>query len=373
MIPLAPPLGKAFFALFFHGFPRPRSRRRLRRKSRNISSFYDFLSGFSKLLSALIDSHHGKEVSETMTRTIAIIDADICFTSLLISRLKKHVPELLAFPVSQEMLMAHRELLLDSDFVLYNQNEITEKEILSHCVSGRTPILVPLLQTTKPYPPKDVLMISHEVETLAGLGRIPASPDSSVQTCLVLSFVPPKEREAHVISQIERSGANFAHIVRLDVMPGILMPKDPPSWEEEKKNRTSGITELLSKLKTGKFPPQSIPSYLEPDPYGDLRFGKPEHSDDLITCHSRTILILIQKTVRYLSTLSEPSLLLVVCDGLSFTRMRTLSRKLRHLEIITPLHLEKDYMLCNEIDELQKEHVGTTHVDYPFKITKKAI
>ena len=306
-----------------------------------------------------------------MTRTIAIIDADICFTSLLISRLRKQVPDFLAFPVSQEMLLAHRELLLDSDFVLYNQNEISEKEILAHCASGRTPILVPLLQTTKPYPPKDVLMISHEVETLAGLGRIPVSQDSSVQTCLVLSFVPPKEREAHVTSLLERSRSSFSHIVRLDVMPGILMPKDPPSWEKENANRCSGVTDLLSKLKMGKFPPQSIPSYLEPDPYGDLRFGKPEHSDDLITCHSRTILILISKTVRYLSGLSGKSLLLVVSDSLSFVRMRTLSKNLRHMEIITPLHMEKDAMLCCEIDELLKLHKGTSHQDYPFSISGK--
>ncbi len=306
-----------------------------------------------------------------MTRTIAIIDADICFTSLLISRLRKQVPDFRAFPVSLEMLLAHRELLLESDFVLYNQNEISEKEILSHCVSGRTPILVPLLQTTKPYPPKDVLMISHEVETLAGLGRIPVSPDSSVQTCLVLSFVPPKEREAHVLPKLERSRSDFSRIIRLDVMPGILMPQDPPSWEEGSAKRCSGVTELLSRLKLGKFPPHQIPSYLEPDPYGDLRFGKPEHSDDLITCHSRTILMLISKTVRYLSSLSEPSLLLVVCDGLSFVRMRTLSRNLRHLEIITPLHMEKDAMLCCEIDELQKQHKGTSHQDYPFSISGK--
>ena len=154
-------------------------------------------------------------------------------------------------------------------------------------------------------------------------------------------------------------------------MPGILLPKDPPSWQEKNATRSGGVTELLSKLKTGKFPPQSIPSYLEPDPYGDLRFGKPDHSDDLITCHSRTILLLISKTVRYLSSLPEPSLLLVVCDGLSFIRMRTLSKKLRHLEIITPLHLEKDYMLLSEIDRLQKEHIGTTHTDYPFSIARK--
>ena len=106
-----------------------------------------------------------------MTRTIAIIDADILFTSLLISRLKKHVPDFLAFPVSKEILFAHRELMLDSDFVLYNQREISENEILSHCDPERTPILVPLLKTTKPFPPKDVLMIAHEVESLAEIGR----------------------------------------------------------------------------------------------------------------------------------------------------------------------------------------------------------
>ncbi len=305
-----------------------------------------------------------------MTRTIAIIDADILFTSLLISRLKKHVPEFMAFPVSQEILFAHRELLLDSDFVLYNQHEISEKEILAHCDPKRTPILVPLLKTTKPFPPKDVLMIAHEVESLAGLGRIPTSPDSSVQTCLTLSFVSPKEREAHVVNQINRAKADFSHIVRLDLMAGILMPLDPPSWGIPNTERCGGITQLLQKIKLGNIPYTQIPSYLEPDPYGDLRFGRPEHSDDLITCHSRTLMTLLSRTIRYLSSLSEPSLLFVVGDGLSFTRMRTLCRKLSHLEILTPLHIEKDYMLCNEIDLLQKEHVGTTHIDYPYSISR---
>lgn len=305
-----------------------------------------------------------------MTRTIAIIDADILFTSLLISRLKKHVPEFTAFPVSKEILFAHQELLLDSDFVLYNQHEISEKEILQHCDPQHTPTLVPLLKTTKPFPPKDVLMIAHEVESLAGLGRIPKPSDSSVQTCLTLSFVPPKEREAHVLRQLERARHDFAHIIRLDIMPGIMMPKDPPSWDLENTERCGGVTQLLARLKLGKFHYSQIPSYLEPDPYGDLRFGKPDHSDDLITCHSRTILILISKTFRYLSTLPDPSLLFVVGDGLSFTRMRTLCRNLRHLEILTPLHIEKDYMLCNEIDLLQKAHSGTSHIDYPFSIAK---
>ena len=101
-----------------------------------------------------------------------------------------------------------------------------------------------------------------------------------------------------------------------------------------------------------------------------MRFGKPDHSDDLITCHSRTILLLLSKTERYLSSLHEPALLLVVADGLSFIRMRTLCRNLRHLEILTPLHMEKDYMLCNEIDLLQKAHSGTSHIDFPFSIAK---
>ena len=153
-------------------------------------------------------------------------------------------------------------------------------------------------------------------------------------------------------------------------MPGILMPLDPPSWEENNVQRCGGISLLLQKLKTGRFPYLEIPSYLEPDPYGDMRLGRPDHSDDIVTCHSRTIVTLISKTIRYLSSLSEPSLLYVVGDGLSFVRMRTLCRNLSHLEILTPLHIEKDYMLCNEIDLLQKEHVGTTHIDYPYSISR---
>ena len=306
-----------------------------------------------------------------MTRTIAIIDSDMCFTSLLISRLMKYLPDFVAFPVSKDILLLHGNLILDCHFVLYNQHEISEEELLKRCDASRLPVLIPLLSTKQPCPPKDVLMLVHEVESCAGLGRIPTPSDSPVQTCLTLSFVPPKEREKHVLRQIERARSDFEHIIRLDIMPGILMPPDPPSWDAQCATHTSGISELLTHLKMGSIPIMQIPSYLEPDPYGDLRFGKPVHSDDLISCQSRTILLLISRTYRYLLSLQEPSLLLVVCDGISFTRMRTLCRKLSHMEILTPLHLEKNYLLCHEIDLLQKEHCGTSHIDYPFSLKKE--
>ncbi|MBR5938374.1 MAG: hypothetical protein IKZ90_08960 [Clostridiales bacterium] len=308
-----------------------------------------------------------------MTRTIAIIDADFCFTSLLISRLRKYLPDFLAFPVSRDVILSHPSLLLDNDFVLYNQHEISQKEVLQHCAPECTPALIPLLSETKPNPPKDVLMLVHEVESRAVLGRIPLSRESSVQTCLTLSFVPQSEREAHVLRQIERARSDFAHIIRLDIMPGILMPQDPPSWVIPGGKQSCGISKLLQQMKRGNLSPSSISSFLEPDPYGDLRFGKPEHSDDVITCHSRTILTLISRTYQYLRSLKEPSLLIVVCDGISFVRMRTLCRRLSHLEILTPIHLEKDYMLCDEIDMLQKEHCGTSHIDFPFSLSEPSL
>ena len=306
-----------------------------------------------------------------MTRTIAIIDADICFTFLLISRLRKHLPDFLAFPVSREVLKNHRNFVLDNEFVLYNQHEITQDEILLHCINDPKPTLIPLLSTRDPFPPKDVLMLVHEVESRAGLGRIPKPRDASVQTCLTLSFIPPEERERHVRQQISRAMIDFKHVVRLDVMPGILMSPDPPFLNLDQAVRTSGISELISKIKCGRFPYQDIPSYLEPDPFGDLRFGRPLHSDDVFTCHTRTLTILINRTVKYLASLGEPSVLIVVADGLSFTRMRTLTRMLAHMEILTPVDLGKDYMLCHEIDLLQQEHNGTSHINIPFSLKKR--
>ncbi len=307
-----------------------------------------------------------------MKRTIAIIDADICFTYLLASRLQKHLPDVMAFPVSAEVLRSHRTLILDNDFVLYNQHEISENEILRHCVKEHLPILIPLLSTKAPYPPKDVLMLLHEVESRAGLGRIPLPKGSSVQTCLALSFISPEEREAHVRNLLERSRSDFRHIIRLDLMPGIRMATDPPSWNQEGIPSTSGISSVLSKLKYSTINMRDIPSYLEPDPYGDLRFGRPVHSDDVISAHARTILRLINFTYRYLQSLGEPSLLLVVADSLSFTRMRTLAKALRHLELMTPLDMGTDYMLLSEIDAITKAHVGTSHVNLPLTLTKEA-
>ncbi len=303
-----------------------------------------------------------------MARTIAIIDADICFTFLLISRLQKHLPGFLAFPVSGEVLKAHRNFVLDNEFVLYNQHEITKEEVLLHCINEPKPTLIPLLSTKSPYPPKDVLMLVHEVESRAGLGRIPMPRDASVQTCLTLSFIPPEERERHVRQQISRAMTDFKHVIRLDVMPGIRMAPDPAYFQAEQTIHTSGISALITNLQHGKCSYQDIPSYLEPDPYGDLRFGRPVNSDDVFTCHARTLNTLISRTVRYLSSLKETAVLVVVVDGLSFTRMRTLARSLSHMEILTPLDLGKDYMLCHEIDLLQKEHVGTSHMNIPFSL-----
>lgn len=306
-----------------------------------------------------------------MTRTIAIIDADICFTFLLISRLKKHLPGFLAFPVSGDVLKKHHNYILDNEFVLYNQHEISQEEVLLHCIKDPKPTLIPLLSTKEPYPPKDILMLVHEVESRAGLGRIPKPRDASLQTCLTLSFVPPEERERHVRQQVDRAMIDFRHIIRLDVMPGIRMAPDPPYMNADPATRTCGISELISRIKGGKFPYQEIPSYLEPDPYGDLRFGRPLHSDDVFTCHARTLTTLMNRTERYLASLQEPALFLVVADGLSFTRMRTLARSLSHLEILTPFDFGKDYMLCHEIDMLQQAHNGTTHLNYPFSLKKR--
>ena len=303
-----------------------------------------------------------------MLNTIAVIDTDICFTTLLISRLKKQLPDFITYPISLDVFTSIPNLVLDCQFLLYNQLEITEEQIMSHCAPDRIPVLIPLLSEAEPFPPKDIFMLVHEVESRAGLGKIPLSEISCAQTCLTLSFVPPKEREAHVVRLIRASGYHFDHIIRLDIMPGILMPEDPPSWNVEGGARSSGITELLLRIRQKRLSSSHIPMYLEPDPYGDLRFGRPQRSDDLITCHTPTLSHLISKTVAYLEHQGGHSLLLAVCDGISFKRMRVLCKQFAHLEILTPLHVEKDIMLCNEIDELQRTHFGTTHIDLPFSL-----
>lgn len=303
-----------------------------------------------------------------MQHTIAIIDSDDCFSALLISRLSKQLPDFLSYPIRREVLVSVPTLLLDCQFLLYNQFEIAEEEIMTHCAPDRIPVLIPLLSEVPPFPPKDIFMIVHEVESRAGLGKIPLPDHSSVQTCLTLSFVPLKEREAHVLHQIRASSTRFDHIIRLDIMPGILMPEDPPFWNLEEGTRSVGISELLMRLRQKRMVTSQISSFLEPDPYGDLRFGRPEHSDDLITCHPRTLYNLISRTVSYLETLDGRSLLMAVCDGISFKRIHTLCKPFTHLEILTPLHVEKDIMLCNEIDAIQKAHLGSTHIDFPFSL-----
>ena len=178
--------------------------------------------------------------------TVCIIDSDAAFSALLISRMHRHIPQVVAFQISRHTLDRNRDLLLQNDFVLYNQNEISKEEVLRHCLVDRLPTLIPLLSEREPYPPKDVLMLVHEVETRAGIGRVPFPVESTGQTCLTLSFVPPKEREKHVTRLIENSRKDFSHIVRLDIMPGILMPEDPPIFENKNGSRTCGITELLT-------------------------------------------------------------------------------------------------------------------------------
>ena len=305
------------------------------------------------------------------TKTICILDQDPCFSALLISRIKKQLPQYKAFRLSMDTLLSRSDLLLDNDYLLYNQHEISREELLKHCNPAKSPTLISLLAEEKPYPPKDVLMLVHEIESHLGLGMIPFPLDSNVQSALVLSFVSPEERELHVQKQISLSLTEFAHVIRLDIMPGIIMPSDPEYSSVHSFQNVSGISELLIRLSKRGFSYKDLPAFLEPDPYGDLRFGKPLHSDDVISAHTRTLHLLIRKTMDYLRTLGDSALLIVVADGLSFRRMQSLSRSLSHLEILTPLHIEKDYMLCNEIDTIVKGHNGTSHIDFPYQITLK--
>jgi len=303
-----------------------------------------------------------------ISKTICILDSDPCFSSLLITRLQKQLPDVLAFHLNMETLLSRRDLLLDNNYVLYNQQEISKEELLRHCSKERMPRLITLLSEEKPYPPKDVLMLVHEIEDCIGLGTIPLPVQGKIQTCLVLSFVSPAEREVHIRKLLTSARLDFPHIIRLDIMPGILMESDPEIAGMREASHVDGISVLLDKIRMGGLSYKEIPSYLEPDPYGDLRFGKPIHSDDIISAHTRTILSVINRSVRYLRTLETKGLLLLVADGLSFKRMQTLSQNASHLEILTPLNLEKDYLLCREIDTLVKSHRGTSHVDFPFSI-----
>ena len=94
------------------------------------------------------------------------------------------------------------------------------------------------------------------------------------------------------------------------------MPSDPEITNATPFQTVSGISELLLRLSKHGFSHKDIPMFLEPDPYGDLRFGKPLHSDDVISAHARTLHLLIRKTVDYLRTLDDSSLLIAVADGI---------------------------------------------------------
>ena len=61
-------------------------------------------------------------------KTLCIIDSDVCFSSLLISRLQKYLPDIVAFQISRNIFEERPSLLLDNHFVLYNQNEISEEQ-----------------------------------------------------------------------------------------------------------------------------------------------------------------------------------------------------------------------------------------------------
>ncbi len=303
-----------------------------------------------------------------ITKTICILDQDPFFSSLLITRLQRQLPDTLAFHLNMEMLLSRRDLILDNDYVLFNQHEIAKEELLRHCSKERMPRLIPLLSDEKPYPPKDVLMLVHEIEDCIGLGTIPLPAEGRIQTCLVLSFVSPEEREVHIRKLLTSARLDFTHIIRFDIMPGILMEPDPEMAGVHNPAPVNGISVLLDQIRKGGFSYKDIPAYLEPDPYGDLRFGKPLHSDDIISAHTRTLLSVMSRTVRYLQTQETSGLLLLVADGISFKRIQTLSRNASHLEVLTPLNMEKDYLLCQEIDDIVKAHHGTSHVDFPFSI-----
>ncbi|HAL73731.1 MAG TPA: hypothetical protein DCM45_01405 [Clostridiales bacterium] len=99
------------------------------------------------------------------------------------------------------------------------------------------------------------------------------------------------------------------------------------------------LSHLLLRLTGNDVDIHELGIYLQPNPEGYLQFRPPDRSDDLVTCSSETMRLLILLIRKYIEKVFNSCAILIECTGLPFSTLRSVAVLCDSCQILLP---EKD-------------------------------
>ena len=233
-----------------------------------------------------------------MTYRIAIIDPDPVLSESISLRLSKLIPSSDIRTYSLSQMCSNEEVHILEDVIIYDETATSLASIEKHVKRDIPVSYISLLNRTKPEIcrrtgselAEEIQRSVHKNElqdpSLESIHKIPP-----YRNCLstIVSFTSYAERENYLFSLSQRIADTVDRKIRLNLMPGVCMPRNTMTDRKEKHVASTGISDLLLRLEMNKMTQEELLTYLRLEADGWFSFGLPDRSDDII-CSSTDIL-----------------------------------------------------------------------------------
>jgi len=284
-----------------------------------------------------------------MKYKIALVESDTYFASHLSRRLQKLIPSGNFLLYSPEVLKKDMTLSFSEDIILYNDDQTNEKEIKKHVGEKKSIPLISLYQSGRAgrhllngteLSEKILSALSSDISSKSGFMYEQKREKENVNR-VFLSFSDMNSREGYIHRHIVPLLKNGTRILRLDIMPGILMPQYKETDEtSEHIHHFTGISQLLLDVERESFRESDIPSYLQQGRDGIWRFGLPDRSDDLICCPLNILIRLLFFIRRFTEMEEEQTAFICVIESLPFQSLMDICPLFDELHLIQETQCE---------------------------------
>lgn len=297
-----------------------------------------------------------------MEHRIAIIDPDPILSESISRRLAMLIPtsEICTYLPSQ--LANNEKICIHEDIIVYDET-VTDFDVIEKHFKRDTPAkCVSLLKQKNP-------VIRRRTGSELAMEIRKAISSDAIQTnaleaskqvlafrnclCMIVSFTSLTERENYFVS----SSIHFANTVdrkiRLDLMPGVCMPRNNKANQKEKLVSSTGISDLLLRLEMNKITHEDLLDYLRHESDGWFSFGPPDRSDDIICCKTDVLTDLLLLIRRLCDTSAERLYVAVVIEGFPFSSLKKLCVYPHELHFLFPSAIPEGDDVCErELNEL---------------------
>lgn len=297
-----------------------------------------------------------------MTYRIAIIDPDPVLSESISLRLSKLIPSSDIRTYSLSQMCSNEEVHILEDVIIYDETATSIASIEKHVKKDVPVSYISLLNRAKPMICRRTgSELAEEIQRTLHKNEMQVTPPESInkvppyRNCLsmIVSFTSHAERENYLISLSQRMANTVDRKIRLNLMPGVCMPRNAMPDRKEKHITSTGISDLLLRLEMNKMTQEELLNYLRLESDGWFSFGLPDRSDDIICCNTDILTSLLLRLRRLCDTSAEKLFVAVIIEGFPFSALKKLCVYSHELHFLFPSIVTKGDEVCDrELNEL---------------------